>query len=133
MNNNFNLKKIGTLIILVASCIMLLGNISVLIQYNAIYGSIAGLGGYMAFDVISLGATYYFCTRKFNVDSIFAYRQAARGPLLGLAYFIICLNLIQVSIVHISFAVGCILVLIADIQLVNEARANRKKIKEQNL
>lgn len=133
MNNNFNLKKIGLLIILVASCIIGLSSISLLIQYNAIYGSISGVGGYIAFDIVALGSAYYFSAKEFNLDSVFAYRKAARGPLIGLAYFILCLTLVNTGIVHISLAVGYILVLVANFQIVKDDRIKRKEIREQNL
>ena len=133
MGNNLNLKKTGLLILLVASCIIGLGSISVLIQYNAMYGSLSGLGEYIAFDIVALAGAYYFCAKDFRVDTVTAYRKASRGPLMGLAYFVLCSTVMQIGIVHIALAVGYILVLIANVQLVKEDRAKRREAREQNL
>lgn len=100
MNNKLDFKKIGLIIIAVASIIMSLSSLSAVIQFVGMYGEGMYFMTLLAIDIVSVSVAYYFSTKNI------------KGPIIGLIYVAWGMINVGVGIINLSLCVGYILILI---------------------
>lgn len=125
MKKDINLKKTGLTTVKISSIILSIAEVFVAIIITFYHGN-NFYWPVSAIHIFILGIAYYFCTKSFDKHGIFSFRQAIRGPLLGLTY---CIYLLMngVGLAEVSLAIGYILVLIYNIGEVKQARIMTKQ------
>ena len=122
MNKDINLKKIGLIIVIISSILIVMNTFALACNATSYYGNAPYWFSFVLLDLIPLSFVYYLCTKKYSPSDLFALRKATKGPLYGLIYVAYCFINGGPTFITITISVGYILILIHNITEIKQVR-----------